>query len=229
MLQNDVLVCVPWRDRGNVNRTRALRYVVSNLKLSTGLPVTLVDGKRIKFSLSAARNAAVDLAKEQGKSVVVICDADTLINHTSIMNAIELARTTESVVLPYTLVRYLTQRGTEKVLSNKLPPDEAPDLASFDWSVGGAFVTRPEVWDALGGQDEQFTGWGCEDTAFSIVAERMGRSHMRVEGIMNHLWHPSAEKETDPAYYFNAELLKKYGETDSIEDMVDENRKRRND
>ena len=226
---DDVLVGVPWRDRKNINRTRALECVVANLKNSTGLEVNLVDGKKIKFSLSAARNAAVELAKERNKSIVVICDADSLINPNSLINAIELARTAESVVLPYSIVRYLNQRGTHRVLSGKMDPNDAPDIAWFDWSVGGAFVTRPEIWDRLGGQDERFTGWGCEDTAFSITASKMGMPHVRVEGTMNHLWHPSAEKETDPAYYVNAELLKKYDETDSIEDLIQESRESRSE
>jgi GT2 family glycosyltransferase len=222
---DDVLVCIPWRDNGNKDRKEALNYVKARLEESTGLPANLVDGRGERFSLSAARNAGVDLAKEQGKSIVIVCDADTILDPAAIVPAVELARNSDSVVLPYTIVRYLTEYSTKKVLRRGLDPNQAVEIAWFDWSVGGAFVSRTDVWDDFGGQDERFTGWGCEDTAFYVVAQRMGRDHVRVTGTMNHLWHPSAPKENDPAYNFNAELLQRYEKTDNIEALIAEHKR----
>ena len=213
----NVLTAIPWRDGGDRDRRRALDFVRRNLEDITGVEPILVDGARERFSLSESRNVAVKRAKEAGATVVVICDADTIVERQALTSAIEVAAIQDRVILPYTLFRALSPAGSTSVMLG-VDPWQTPDIGSLTWSVGGVFVCKPKSWDALGGQDERFTGWGCEDTAFNLVADRLDRSHVRVKGTIHHLWHPHPPTK-DPEheeYKANAELLKAYTEAEDM-------------
>lgn len=221
---DDVAVFIPWRNSNNRPRTRAMDYVRNHLREITGLDVHLADGKGKNFSLSAARNNAVVQAKSMGADVAIICDADILLEREAIINALFHVKGFNSIVVPYKVVRYLTKKGSEIVLQKKWNPNHVSSIAEFDWSVGGAIVTGVDEWERVGGQDERFTGWGCEDVAFMIAAEKMGNRPIKIDGIANHLWHPSAKKSGD-AYEYNSNLLKRYNESDNIEALIEEGKK----
>lgn len=58
------------------------------------------------------------------------------------------------------------------------------------WSL--SFAVRPSVWDRIGGFDEDFEGYGAEDTDFSFRAARAGVGLTWVGGAeVYHQWHPS--------------------------------------
>jgi hypothetical protein len=216
-----VLVAIPWRDRGDRERTRALDFVRGHLKTITGVEPVITDGMGERFSLSAARNAAVERAKAAGVKVIVICDADTLVEPQAMHSAIEIAAIQDRVILPFTLYRALGPNESQAVMNGR-DPARMTDIGSLTWSVGGVFVCRPKSWDALGGQDERFTGWGCEDTAFNLVADRLDRSHVRVKGTIHHLWHPHPETR-DPEhaeYKANAALLAQYTEAENMRSFI---------
>ena len=202
----DLLVAVPWRDRGSRTAARSLSYVVRHLEDVTGVEPILVDSPSPVFSLAAARNRAFELSG----GVVVVCDADTVPDGDALLAAIDLARTSPSVILPFTLFRALTPEATEEVLAGDRAPRDAADLLTLDWSVGGVQVASVATWTALGGQDERFTGWGCEDTAFYLTSLARERPHQRVEGQIHHLWHPRAVDERSPEYVYNEQLLRRY-------------------
>jgi hypothetical protein len=204
-----ILVAIPWRDNGDRHRQESLDFVVEHLYRATGCPIDLVDGDQEGFSLAAARNAAM----RREADVVVVCDADTVVEQEPLAAAIVMAAASDRVILPFTLYRALGPEGRLAVLSG-ITPRAVPEIGRLDWSVGGVQVARPDVWWALGGQDERFTGWGCEDTAFNLAADRLGRSHVRVPGEIHHLWHPVTWRTTDPSYAANAALLQRYAQED---------------
>jgi hypothetical protein len=83
----------------------------------------------------------------------------------------------------------------------------------ISWSC--CFVVPRAVWDAIGGFDERFKGWGWEDMAFqSVVCGLYG--HERLDGDIWHLWHPRAEERIrrgtplHPAYVANRMLGRRY-------------------
>lgn len=61
------------------------------------------------------------------------------------------------------------------------------------WGQGGLAIFTRETWDAIGGFDSRFTGWGNEDNDF---AERVRRSGRKVRWLerdavrIYHIWHP---------------------------------------
>jgi GT2 family glycosyltransferase len=209
---DDLFVAVPWRTRGDPYREKSLRYVRNHLKSITGIDPTLVDGNKDEFSLSAARNVGVKKAKESGKSIVVICDADTIVEPDAILNSIELARKSKHVILPYTICKPLTIKSTNLYYEGHDVKD-LREAGNFDWSTGGVYVSSVSAWEYLGGQDERFTNWGCEDTAFNLASQKMNRPLQRVDGTIYPLWHQSYAREEDEWYIYNSNLLKWYSES----------------
>jgi len=220
---SDIFVAIPWRDRGDDDRRNALRFIADHMVKTLGCPAHLVDGKQEAFSLAAARNEAVRQAQDAGAGIVVICDSDTMAEHSALVSAIHTARSEDRVVLPFNLFRALSYDASQKVMAGRNPM-LMPDIGNLTWSVGGICVTTPKAWWALGGQDERFTGWGCEDIAFSLVADRMHRSHVRIKGVIHHLWHPASpdKGEANASYRVNAALLQRYDAATNIEDIIRE-------
>ena len=218
----DVYVAIPWRDGGDLSRKRNVRYIARHLKRGLRAEINYVDGTGEIFSLPAARNQACENAAKGGYKAFVVCDADTVLDIPTILESIKTTIETNRIVLPFTLFRALNIVRSRMVL-NGADVHKQPDIASFDWSVGGAYVSTPEAWAAMRGQDERFTGWGCEDTAFAFAAEQLGMPCLRVEGQLNHLWHPSSllKDEEHPAYIFNAALLQRYYH-EPVDKMIEE-------
>jgi hypothetical protein len=118
------------------------------------------------------------------------------------------------MVKPFTHFGYLDAATTDAWYAGQVDPF-ATKPHRLGWEGdgpqarfnGGAYVMRRQDWLDLGGMDEAFTGWGAEDDAFTIVAERALGKALTVGGIAYHLWHPAA-RITSPENY--ARLMKEY-------------------
>ena len=74
-------------------------------------------------------------------------------------------------------------------------PYQAAIGPTFDhnWAV---CAVRPDVWDAIGGFDERFIGWGPEDVAFHTMLRVLYPDGSDAgEGVMYALWHPPAPRD----------------------------------
>lgn len=79
-------------------------------------------------------------------------------------------------------------------------------------TFSGAIAVSRWLWDAVGGFDERFIGWGGEDLAFWSACCAIGRRFERMPGDMFHLWHPRSweENEGSPTYPPNDVLMRRY-------------------
>jgi SAM-dependent methyltransferase len=158
-------VCIPWRPAPS--RIAAFARVQQFWSMF-GWPVITADSDTKIFSLAQARNNAVRRATTD---VVIISDADTLIDPLNVLRACADPR---GVWWPFTRYRILSPKylGT--------PIDElsgVPYVNTWDGAgvagVGGCIVTtRDEYW-RLGGQPPEFIGWGWEDTTFTMIARTL--------------------------------------------------------
>jgi len=201
----NVAVAVPWRDRGDPTRRghhdRVHAWFADALP---GAEVFDVDAPGEKWSLAAARNAGVRLAHTD---VVVVCDADNVPEHGVLLDAVDACQDDGLVHLPYTLFR----NGT----------------FVWDGSWGGCYVCTPEAWWLAGGQDERFTGWGCEDHAMIYAhSTLLGHRLVRHDGVLTHFPHP-APRERDPGHPDHVAagaLLRRYeacaGDIDAMRALV---------
>lgn len=179
-------VCVPYRadtpERvANWDRTR---------KQWRGWQLCRADSDGETFGRSQALNRAAALAGDW--EVIVVADCDLLLDNISqAEEAVELAQATKGYIACYYTFYYLTEGVSRRVRAGRVP---TPEMAYYSliqiW--GGMFAIHRELWDAVGGFDEQIVSWGGEDGGFLRQLEDLGGHKDRVEGAVYHLKHPLA-------------------------------------
>lgn len=220
-----VLVGVLWRPQPH--RVYAHDLTVQRYRdLLPGADVVDVDTDHELFCLAACRNRVVRLAEAGGYDVAVLADADTLPERGPLLQAIEQARYSRFVHLPYTEYRSLRRDGTDQALDGV--PLERCAHVTIPFATSGVYVTTPTAWWASGGQDEHMLGWGMEDFAW-LIAHRvlLGAEPARHEGRVYALHHESAAKHGDQ-YERNVARYHRYlaaaeaGDTDMIRTLTAE-------
>ena len=153
--------------------------------------------------------------------VLVFADADLLVNHQQLSDALDACARASDVVRPWSDIVDLTEGETASLMAGSL------DAASVSWPdrrgpsrggeqpplCGGLYVIRREVYARLGGQDERFRGWGGEDDAMSIkVASLCSRIAVARNSVAFHLHHPrhASLPIDDRDYRNNVALLEEY-------------------
>lgn len=188
--QLEATVCIPWRP--SPSRMAAFDRVLAYWD-QFGWPVITADSDTEVFSLAQARNAAVAQAQTE---VVVVSDADTLIDPLNILRAV--AEPT-GVCWPFTNYRVISTEYLD------LPYEMLETVPTLNtWfgegvqGVGGCLITTRSEWNRLGGQCGEFIGWGWEDTAFTCVV----RTLSTVKRAVGNLY--AFEHNTSPAMYVDA-------------------------
>src|SRR5690606_5301256 len=158
-------------------------------------------------------------AGNAGAEVVVICDADTICQPGPLREAVTAAADGR-LHWPYTTYRVLTERETVKWFNGKYDLESGLG-AVHRGAVGGVLVCRVDTYWRLAGQDEQFVGWGMEDTAFAHVAATLVGT-ARHDGYVLHLWHRDTRGIGGPNWRANAARCNTYtrADADQIRDMI---------
>lgn len=198
-------VVIPWRPAP----TREPAYAFVTDWYARHVPeatVRAIDTADDVFVLSACRNEAVRSIPPG--EVVVINDADTFPQVNVLRAAVEAARTSGRVHLPYTEYHWLGAEGTAQLQSGSAPED--CDFELVKGACSGVYVTTPRTWAAHGGQDERFRGWGFEDAAWYLAHSTLfGAPPVRHEGSVYALHH-RAEVRAGERYEANAALMERY-------------------
>ena len=122
--------------------------------------------------------------------VLVLYDADMLLPEHAVAEICRVMdRGVEALRLPR-LVFYLDRQSSEAIQANRSLPESIgaqPILANTRTPIAVARATYFEI----GGHDEVFYGWGCEDDEFMARLRTRRISEGAMLPIL-HLWHPSA-------------------------------------
>lgn len=185
------------------------------------------------FNRSAAINQA---AREAGAwDVAVICDSDTVVPPAQLERAVSEADRTGRLTSALTKVVELSEKSTNQLLSDSevdiLHLKAQRTRTKDDMTQSSVLAVPRSLWDAIGGFDEEFTGWGCEDNAFWLAATVLGgigrvdaeveahgsKEPLRITGSAYHLWHPVASKIKlfDPVFRRNFWRLQRYKKLES--------------
>ncbi len=155
------------------------------------------------FSRSKCFNRAADQAEDWDVGVVI--DSDIILeNPDQVRAGVALADSKWTMAFCHNWRMAFNQRATEQVLAGG--PFDMLQLEEEYGSFGPTFsscmaISRP-LWKAIGGFDERFEGWGCEDWAFWCACNALCAGHERITGRVYHLWHPrSREWEDGNAHY----------------------------
>ncbi len=166
-----------------------------------------IDSGDEPFNLARCRNLAVASMPGPG-DVVVLNDADTLPEPESLRAAVAAARTSGLVHLPYTEYHWLGEVGSAQFAAGRAP--EQCDYELVNGACSGVYVTTRGTWEAYGGQDERFRGWGHEDAAWYLAHTTMlGEPPRRHPGRVYALHHVAPERAGNH-YDANAELMDRY-------------------
>ena len=145
------------------------------------------------------------MMKKVRTEIVAVLDADVVVNHSKIDEAIHsIIDDGQTIVYPYdSRLVYLSEEETEMFVKDMdLECLEQRDLSLLinRPSCGGVYLANKKRYLALGGENEKFVGWGPED------AERMRRVTIMDGGVSwigigraYHLYHPRLENSR----YFN--------------------------
>jgi len=148
------------------------------------------------------RSLALNIASIRAENwhVAVFIDSDAYIDPKQLEKAIRLAVDKQKVVLPFNRVVEINEWTTNDILqSGKLlfkPSEEQIDkIRTSETQTQSLFVVVPRnLFEQIGGFDENFVGWGGEDNAFHKAAEIIGGEVIRLEGDVYHLWHQQASR-----------------------------------
>lgn len=95
------------------------------------------------------------------------------------------------VVNPKRFIFYLQRRHSEAVLGGAAGLDDHPAEAIVqNLEAGGSLAITAAAFEAIGGMDEEFVGWGGEDNEFWDRCLTLPTWTWGYEPIV-HLWHPS--------------------------------------
>jgi len=134
--------------------------------------------------------------KAKDWDVAFIADCDTIPDHEGILRAVAWVRSTGGGARPHDERYMLNQAGSIVAVQRGV---EALGPAHFlkQWAGGGLDVVTREAFDAVGGFDERYKGWGYEDSEFHVQLV-VKRRWDRLPGECWHLWHPTDANRPDP-------------------------------
>jgi len=160
------------------------------------------------FNASKARNAAAQAAGDW--DVAIFADADTVPwDWRSVREAVGVAARTGHFVRPFRTYHMLDEEASRSFMETGVLPKRGMRWLR-ESAYGGIHVVPRRLWDASGGYDERFLGWGSEDAAFEFACRVLG-GFTRLPGDVYHLWHPMQQRDpSTPQFQANVALGARY-------------------
>ncbi len=140
--------------------------------------------------------AVNDAARQAGSwDVAFIADCDTIPEHDAILRAVDWVDSTGGGARPHDERYMLSQEGSLVAMQRGVEHLEKRHYLR-QWAGGGLDVVTRDAWDAVGGMDERYVGWGYEDSEFHVQL-LVKRRWDRLPGECWHLFHPTTENKPD--------------------------------
>lgn len=213
LLLDRVSVLIPYQTDHNGPRDSAFEWVLGFYERV--MPEVEVCVGEIKDSGELfSRSKAVNRAYLQAtKDIIVIADSDIVYDPNLLKKSITYVNDGQWVI-PFSRILRLSKETSQLLLKR---PSEWPLLIETDAAaeqatafVGGFNVLGRNAYEAVGGYDERFVGWGGEDEAFAYALDTLIGRHLRMDGEMVHFWHPFVGPDGNPNYDSNYALYQRY-------------------
>ncbi len=163
----------------------------------------VADNFEVPFCKTAAVN---DAFKRSRGDIIVILDADCYVDAAvieSCADRIRVARVRGEKLwfIPYRRFYRLTQEATTAIVSGARDistlgdPPEVEHESAYSAAAGHHYaaliqILPREAFEAVGGMDERFKGWGGEDVSFMYAVDTLYGKHRTLDAPVYHLWHP---------------------------------------
>lgn len=160
-------IVIPWRPQP----TRIAAFHRTVEEISDAFPdasIYFSDTESERFNRSASRNRGCRFAIKDGCDVLLILDADVLLEKEAVENSIRVASELGIVSLPCLMWSRLDEELSTSLLNKDLSAEEIrrSGIANASQSeTGGSWVLSSSTFLKLNGWDERFVGWGYEDDA----------------------------------------------------------------
>lgn len=193
----------PLRDRN---------WAYARHKWETNLAFPIFEGHHDDgpYSMAIASNRAAALAGDW--DVALYVGADFLLDdYRQGWMALDTAEHTSKLCFAHTQLTLLTEQESAEITAGRMAPRESVEKRHPN-TFSGALAVPRVLWDAVGGFDERFIGWGYEDLSFWAACCAVGGGFHRVPGEMFHLYHDRtrAENEEQPFHSQNQVLGERY-------------------
>lgn len=226
-------VIVPFRF-GDPDRDRAWTFVRRRyLDLLHAEIVVGAYPQRGAWSKGLAVSRAVSRARSD---LFLITDADVYVSQRAIEETVEAVLSGAAWGQPHGYVYRLSRAMSGSVVSGMI--DQEPRVlpgrmlerrAHPGPHGGGMVVCTRDAYEASGGIDPRFTGWGGEDISFARALDTLAGPCARGQAIMWHLWHERMPRRPgNRASEENERLAARYliasGNPDAMRRLRDEHR-----
>jgi len=204
-------IYIPYNnDKQCVYREQAFSAVYKYYSLIEDFNVKILSSS--PFSRAAARNAVFEDELENNDTVF-FSDADIITPEEQVRKAVETAKNTEEMVLAYTDLSKMNAQETRDYVSTG---NVVKKKRLIKFQCSGSFAIPVTLLKEIGGWDERFIEWGCEDRIFFYSAAFLRSKSLcqRLPGIAYHLFHPRSENAGKRALIENSlhrEYLKAFG------------------
>jgi hypothetical protein len=140
--------------------------------------------------LAYCRSWSFNVAVRSARSdVLVLHDNDMLVPERYAFEALQRIEEGFSFVDLKRFIFYMSEADTRRVFVTGQPPRSVAATVVQNL-MGGSIVARRDAYDAIGGFDESFVGWGGEDNDFFDRAAFFGGVHRFAYMPILHLQHP---------------------------------------
>jgi predicted glycosyltransferase involved in capsule biosynthesis len=183
-----------------VYREQAFSAVYNYYSSIKGFKVKILSSS--PFSRAAARNAVFE-DRLKNSDTIFFSDADIITPEDQVRKAVETASDTGEMVLAYTDLSRMNAQETRDYLSTGILSEPKKLIKN---QCSGSFAIPVKLLKEIGGWDEQFTQWGCEDRVFFYLAAFLrDKTHcQRLPGIAYHLFHPLSKNAGKRALRVNS-------------------------
>lgn len=202
-------VVIPYRE---LQRNQSLLTVINNMKALrvpcvqivlveqdsetrlSGVDLSTIDyhfvpnGEKTLFNKSKAFNKGV---QKSIHDIVLLHDADILVSTTYGKDLLELFKTKNACHIGQTVI-YANPEGTQQINDHQ-EVRSVPCDRIVGYFEGGSLAARKSVYWSVGGFNEDFYGYGCEDCDFFARLSSVSDFYNDRYHKFVHLWHPRAD------------------------------------
>ena len=218
MSTTSLSLIIPFRDDDG-SRTAVKDWIVARWThfLPDAEVIVQGDDGGMPFSKTLAVNRAFDRSRG---AIIGMLDSDVWIDVAHTREAVRLIASGEARwVKPASKVFRLNEAATARLIAQPptipFPSHQRDDYESVR-KIWGLFHLFPrEAFEAIGGYDPRFRGWGGEDTAAIAAMDTLWGPHTMLPHPLFHLHHPHAQNAAGEAIWqgqtaWNTDLRDRY-------------------
>lgn len=132
-------------------------------------------------------NKAIAAAKTE---YVWVVDADIILPFHQILAIASERAPFFAAMKPYDYLLKLNEEESSLFMQKGVIQNSAERRAYVMVLGAASFIIRKNVYQAMGGMDERYTGWGFEDHDFNERYRGAGHEFLELKSPAIHLWHP---------------------------------------